>query len=131
MDTHHVTLVKVDAQKYKTFQTTKTLTKRDDWSIYHLDMKKIFLKRDLSKEGPTSNNLKGLKKKLIKTRCRLLKALYGSCQASWTLYIKIDDYLYRELGLEKLTWYGNLYYFREVDQVFMVSLYVDDVYFTK
>jgi hypothetical protein len=62
--------------------------------------------------------------------CRLLKALYGPCQASWALYIKIDDYLYREIGLEKLTWYGNLYYFHKGDQVFMVILYVDDVYFT-
>jgi hypothetical protein len=131
LNTHHVILVKVDAHKYKTFQTTTTLTKHGDWPIYHLDMKTTFLKRDLSKEGPTSNNLKGLRKKLRKTRCRLLKALYGSCQASWAWYIKIDDYLYRKLGLEKLTWYGNLYYFREVDQVFMVILYVDDVYFTR
>jgi hypothetical protein len=83
------------------------------------------LKRDLSKEGPTSNNLKGLKKKM----CKLLKALYGSCQASWAWYIKIDDYLYREIGVEKLIWYGNLYYFREGDQVFILILYVDDVYF--
>jgi len=61
--------------------------------------------------------------------CRSLKALYGPCQASWAWYIKIDDYLYRELGVENLTWYGNLYYFCEGDQVFMVILYLDDVYF--
>jgi hypothetical protein len=119
-----VTLVKVDAHKYKTFQTT-TLAKHDDWPIYHLDTKTTFLKRDLSKEGP-----KGFEEKVEKNKmCRLLKALYVPCQASWAWYIKIDDYLYRELGLEKLTWYGNLYYFREGDQVFMVIPYVDDVYF--
>ena len=61
--------------------------------------------------------------------CRLKKALYGLKQALRAWYSRIDAYL-KQMGFQKSEADPNLYFIVVKGEIFILVLYVDDLFIT-
>jgi hypothetical protein len=99
------------------------------WKLFHMDVKTVFLHRDLDEEvyitQPRGFEISGNEHLVL----RLNKAFYGLKQAPKMWYEKIDSYL-RAQGFKKGTGDYNLYVIRKEDKILLLALYVDDLLFT-
>ena len=99
------------------------------WKIHQMDMKTAFLNGLLQEEVYLEKPQGFEVYERDSHVCRLKKALYGLKQAPWTWYSMIDSYLL-SIGFRKSATNPNLYYIVVGGVLFILLLYVDDLFIT-
>lgn len=106
------------------------LAAEKEWKVLQLDVESAFLHGELNKdvyvEQPKGFEKKGEENKAYK----LKRALYGLKQAPRAWYSRIEGYFERE-GFERCYCEHTLFVKKEVDNILIVSLYVDDLIYTR
>lgn len=106
-----------------------SLAAHHSWKIYQLDVKSAFLNGVLEEEvyveQPDGFVVEGEEDKVY----RLKKALYGLKQAPRAWNACIDDYLHKN-GFIKCPYEQAVYMKKNCEDILIVSLYVDDLFFT-
>ena len=101
------------------------------WTIYQLDVKSAFLHGKLNEEVFVEKPCGYVQKEHEKKVYKLKKALYGLKQAPRIWYSYIEAYFMQE-GFEKCDYEHTLFIkTRKEGKVLIVSLYVDDLLFTR
>jgi len=116
--------------RHDTIRLLFALAAQSNWKLYHLDVKSAFLNGLLQEEiyvdQPEGFQVAGMEDKVY----RLHKALYGLKQAPRAWYSKIDDHLIH-CGFKRSENEATLYVKKaKGGDVFVVSLYVDDLLVT-
>ena len=112
-----------------TIRMLLALATQRKWKIYQLEVKSAFLngylEEEIFVEQPEGFAIKGKEEKVY----LLKKALYGLRQAPRAWYSRIDTHLLT-LGFHKSLSEFTLYITKIVEDILIVSLYVDDLLVT-
>jgi transposase InsO family protein len=112
-----------------TIRLLLTIAGQKSWKVFQLDVKSAFLngylQEEIFVEQPEGFAIKGQEDKVF----LLKKALYGLKQAPRAWYARIDDHL-MSLGFAKSPSEPTLYVKHSVNDILIVSLYVDDLLVT-
>ena len=112
--------------RYETLKLLIALAAQNQWQIYHLDVKSAFLNgkldEDIYVEQPAGFVIEGADNKVYK----LKKALYCLKQAPRAWYSCIDSHLHK-LGFKRSKSEFTLYVRKRLENVIIVSIYVDDI----
>lgn len=116
--------------KWDTIRTLLAEAAGRKWTVYQLDVKSAFLhgklEEDVYIEQPKGFEVKGEEEKVYK----LEKALYGLKQAPRAWYSRIEGYFLSQ-GFEKCYCEHTLFVKKRDGEVLLVSLYVDDLIYTR
>lgn len=103
---------------------------KNGWQVHHIDVKSAFLNEILQEEvyvlQPKGFEVEGEEHKVY----RLLKALYGLCQAPRAWYARLNKYL-EQLGFIKCPHKHVVHTRREGEESLIVGVYVDDLVITR
>lgn len=106
------------------------LSAKNQWQLYHMDVKTAFLHGDLKEEvyitQPQGFVIEG-QEYLV---CKLHKVLYGLRQAPKTWHDKIDSFLCNQ-GFTKGEEDYNLCMINHQEKILLLVLYIDDLLFTR
>ena len=115
--------------RLETVHLILALAAKNGWEVHHLDVKSAFLNGVLQEEvyvlQPEGFEKTGEEHKVYK----LIKALYGLCQALRAWYARLNRCL-EELGFVKCPHEHAVYTRREGDESLIVGVYVDDLIIT-
>ncbi|XP_047320336.1 uncharacterized mitochondrial protein AtMg00810-like [Impatiens glandulifera] len=116
--------------RHETIKMLIALVAHKGWKLYQLDVKSAFLNGVLKEEvyvvQPQGFNVEGEEEKVYK----LKKALYGLKQAPHAWYGNIDEY-FSKRGFFRIPREPTLYIKHGESGMLIVSLYVDDLIFTR
>lgn len=112
--------------RFETVRVALALAAQMKWPVFQFDVKSAFLNGDLQEEvyvsQPDGFVIKGKESKVYKLR----KALYGLKQAPRAWYSKIDAY-FQNSGFVRSENEPTLYLKKQVNDLLLVCLYVDDM----
>jgi hypothetical protein len=112
--------------KLDTIKLLLALTAQNNWYIFQLDFKSVFLNGVLNEEIYVEQP-NGFEKEITSNKVYLLKkALYGLKQAPRAWYSRLDSYLL-SLGFERSMNEVTLYVKNVDKHTLIVSMYVDDL----
>lgn len=115
----------------ETIRLVVALAAQKRWTIYQLDVKLVFLHGELNETVYVDQPRGYVQKRDEHKVYKLKKALYGLKQAPSAWYRPIEAYFLKE-GFEKYDYEHTLFVKKEKeDKVLIVSLYVDDLIFTR
>ncbi|GAU45713.1 hypothetical protein TSUD_400940 [Trifolium subterraneum] len=115
--------------RWDTIRSILAIAALRGWYIYQLDVKSAFLHGELNEEVYVEQPL-GYQKETKEIVYKLKKSLYGLKQAPRAWYSKIESYFCHE-GFEKCPHEHTLFVKHDKeDKMIVVSLYVDDLFFT-
>jgi len=113
---------------FETVQSMLTLATLENWHISTLDVQSAYLYGKLDEEiymdFPEGFAPPHLKNKVL----RLLHALYGLKQAGLTWWNELNESM-TELGFKQLKTDTDLFIYKEVNQIVVAIIYVDDTLF--
>jgi hypothetical protein len=106
------------------------LAAQEGWQVHHMDVKSVFLNRDLKEEvhvhQPTRFIIAGQEGKVL----RLRKALYGMRQAPRAWNSKLDDTL-KKMDFVQSEHEYTMYRHSHSNDILLVGVYVDDLVITR
>lgn len=115
--------------RYDTIRTLMAIAAQHKWKLFQMDVKSAFLNGDLEEEiyveQPPGFIKEGEERKVFK----LYKTLYGLKQAPRAWYGRIDGYFVKN-GFERSINDAALYVKKTLEDILVVSLYVDDIIVT-
>ncbi|CAL9017140.1 unnamed protein product [Prunus brigantina] len=113
-----------------TIRTLIALAAQRGWKLFQLDVKSAFLNGVLDEEVYVDQPLGFVIKNKEDGVYRLKKALYGLKQAPRAWYDEINSY-FTTAGFQRSPSEATLYVKTEESGILIVSLYVDDIIYTK
>lgn len=115
--------------RLETIRLIISLAAQNEWKIYQMDVKSVFLNGFLEEEvyieQPQGYEVKGQEEKVLK----LKKALYGLKQAPRAWNVRIDKY-FQDKNFIKCPYEHALYIKAQSGDIWIVCLYVDELIFT-
>lgn len=112
--------------RLETVRLLLALSTKEGWEVHHLDVKSAFLNGELCEEVYVTQPEGFVKEGQEKKVYRLIKALYGLCQAPRAWNERLDKCL-RNLGFTRCLHEQAVYTKCRNESVLIVGVYVDDL----